>query len=72
MKDPADTVTVDLYGVKDGVEVKLGKIQTPPRMKAREIVQSFFGSIDEDLPDEGALALWAMYELIDWMKAQKK
>jgi hypothetical protein len=62
--------TVDLYGVKDGVEVRLGKILMPPKMKAKEIVHSYFGRIDEDECNDAAMALNVCEELIKWMQDQ--
>lgn len=67
--------TVKLYGIKDGVETYLGEIRTPPKMKAREIVARYFGAVttdDETAGTDGAMALWACEELIDWMENGNK
>lgn len=67
----ADIETVQVIGVRqDGSEVDLGRTPMPPKMKAREIVRSYFGEIDEDAGNDGAMALWSCNELIDWMAAQ--
>lgn len=63
--------TVQIIGVRpDGVEVDLGAAPMPPRMKAKDIVRSYFGEIDEESGNDGAMALWCCNELIDWMSAQ--
>lgn len=63
--------TCKVIGVRaDGTEVDLGERPLPPKMKARDIVRSYFGEIDEDEGNDGAMALWACNELVDWMAKQ--
>lgn len=64
--------TVNIIGVKaDGSADLLGQARMTPKMKAREIVLSYFGRIDEESADEGAMALWACEELAEWMAEPK-
>jgi hypothetical protein len=62
--------TIDLVGVVNGVHVPIGTMPMPPSMKAKEIVRSYFGRIDEDEGNEAAMALWACNELVTWMESQ--
>lgn len=60
--------TVDLYGINsEGIQVHLGSANMPPKMKAKEIVQVYFGHEDEDLRD---MAMICCEELISWMLKQ--
>lgn len=59
---------VTMIGVRaNGSSEVLGTAPVPPKMKARDIITNYFGRIDEENGDEGAMALWACEELIDWM-----
>ena len=62
--------TVKLYGVSNGVETYLGEFpaQIAPEIKMKEIIHSYFGEIDEEIGNDGAMALWAMKEFLDWYK----
>jgi len=69
------TDTVELYGMKDGIQIHLGRAPMPPRMKAKEIVVSVFGHFDEhdDMDDgDAALCFSCMTELIDYMIKQER
>ena len=65
------TETVDLVGVRaNGEHVNLGKVAKPPRMKAREIAQSYFGPFQDDDGSESDACFGALEELIDWLVKQ--
>ena len=65
------TETVDLVGVRaNGEHVNLGKVAMPPRMKAREIAQSYFGPFQDDDGSESEACFVALEELIDWLVKQ--
>lgn len=50
---------VSIIGVKaDGSSDFLGEMRMPAKMKAKEIVLGYFGKIDEESGDEGAMARW--------------
>jgi hypothetical protein len=75
MSDSDKSDTVELYGMKDGIQVHLGQAPMPPRMKAKEIVVSVFGHFDEhdDMDDgDAALCFSCMTELIDYMTKQER
>jgi hypothetical protein len=75
MSDSDKSDTVELYGMKDGIQVHLGQAPMPPRMKAKEIVVSVFGHFDEhdDMDDgDAALCFSCMTELIDYMIKQER
>jgi hypothetical protein len=58
---------VELRGVQpDGTEVSLGTMVISPKMKAKEIVSTYFGLEGGDLED---MALVCCEELISWMKS---
>ena len=58
------TETVDLVGVRANSPT------TPPRMKAREIAQSYFGPFQDDDGSESDACFGALEELIDWLVKQ--
>ena len=65
------TETVDLVGVRaNGEHVNRGKVAKPPRMKAREIAQSYFGPFQDDDGSESDACFGALEELIDWLVKQ--
>ena len=65
------TETVDLVGVRaNGEHVNRGKVAKPPRMKAREIAQSYFGPFQDDDGSESDACFCALEELIDWLVKQ--
>lgn len=69
MAEPIETV--DLVGVRaNGEHVNLGKVAMPPRMKAREIAQSYFGPFQDDDGSEAESCFGAMDELIGWLVKQ--
>ncbi|MEJ8837734.1 hypothetical protein [Ramlibacter sp. AN1133] len=58
-----------LVGVRpDGAQDVLATIRMTPRMKAREIVRSYFGEPDDEGMNDAAMALVAREELIAWMQ----
>ena len=67
--------TVELYGMKDGIQVHLGQAPMPARMKAKELVIDTFGRFDEndDMDDsDAALCFYCMTQLIDYMTKQER
>ena len=63
--------TVVLVGVRaNGEHVNRGKVAKPPRMKAREIAQSYFGPFHDDDGSESDACFGALEELIDWLVKQ--
>lgn len=75
VSEPENNDVVELYGMKDGIQVHLGQAPTPARMKAKEIVTSVFGHFDEhgDMDDgDAALCFSCMTELIDYMQKLSK
>jgi len=73
MSDQERKDMVTLVGVKaDGTEHVLGQATMPPKMKARELIQNYFGQFDggNDDDSDGAMAYLAACELIDWMEKQ--
>lgn len=70
----AQQVVVDdecqLVGVKsDGTEHVLGTVTMPPKMKARDIVRSYFGYWDDDDDCcDAAMAMMCCEELIAFMQ----
>lgn len=73
--EPENKDVVELYGMKNGIQVHLGQAPTPPRMKAKEIVISVFGHFDEhdDMDDgDAALCFSCMTELIEYMQKLHK
>jgi hypothetical protein len=61
------TDTVQLVGVKDGVETVLGTATMPPKMKARELVREMFGAWAPNDGSDSDLAYAVCESLIDWM-----
>ncbi|MDH1378357.1 hypothetical protein N5J07_02570 [Comamonas aquatica] len=60
---------VELFGVKDGQETCLGSVPMPPTMRARELLQDIgFRGLDDDDGD-GAYAMAACEQLIEYCKA---
>lgn len=60
---------VELFGVKDGQETSLGPVPMPPTMRARELLQDIgFRGLDDDDGD-GAYAMAACEQLIEYCKA---
>lgn len=61
--------TVELIGVKDGVETSIGQVPMPPTMKARELLRDVgFTGLDDDDGD-GAYAMGACEQLIEYCQA---
>lgn len=65
-----DIETVDLVGIKNGVETNLGKVPMPPKMKLKEIARSYFGGNPEDDSSDAALMVGAGMEFFDWLQKQ--
>lgn len=59
---------VELYGVKDGKETRLGTVPMPPRMKARQIARVTFGPFEENDGSDADMCFAAMESLIDHMQ----
>ncbi len=62
--------TVDLVGIKNGVETYLGTIPMPPSMKLKEIMRTYFSGSTDDEESEVSMAVAAGMELLAWMEAQ--
>lgn len=58
---------VDLYGVKAGVQVPLGKAPMPPSMKARQLAREQFGHFEDDDGSDAELCFGALEQMIEWM-----
>jgi len=70
-RNVAPTVdTVDLIGVKNGVETLLGKTPMPPLMKAKELDIGMFGGFTPDDGSDADLCYASMCDLLDWMQEQ--
>jgi hypothetical protein len=63
--DPADTV--QLVGVKDGVETVIGTATMSPRMKAQDLVREMFGAWEHDDGSDADMAFAVCEQLIKWM-----
>jgi len=60
---------VELFGVKDGQETRLGAVPMPPTMRAREMLHDVgFTGLDDDDGD-GAYAMGVCEQLIEYCKA---
>lgn len=59
--------TCELVGIKDGKATNLGTITTPPRMKLKEIVRTYFGGDVDDEMSDAALALAAGEDFLIWL-----
>ncbi|WP_315127019.1 hypothetical protein [Comamonas antarctica] len=58
--------TVELVGIKDGVETSLSPITMPPSMKARELLREYgFGDFQDDMSQDSC-AMAAMESLIEY------
>jgi hypothetical protein len=64
-KVPVDTVQV--FGVKGGVETLIGTAPMPARMKARELAREQFGHFEDGDGSEAELCFGAMEQLIEHM-----
>lgn len=62
--------TVNLVGIKNGIETNLGKVAMPPKMKLKEISRSYFGGDPEDDTSDAALMVGAGMEFFDWLQKQ--
>jgi len=61
---------VDLLGVKaDGSTVNLGKIDMPPKMKARELATEQFGHFEDGDCSDADLCFCTLEKLIEHMQA---
>ncbi len=55
---------IDVYGTnKDGIQVHLGKIKTPPNVKMQEIAQSYFGHDEMDTD----CCIGALEDFFSWL-----
>ena len=63
--DPADTV--QLVGVKDGIETVIGTATMSPKMKAQDLVREMFGAWEHDDGSDADLAFAVCEQLIKWM-----
>ncbi len=70
MKNENSQETVDLVGVKDGVETPLGKIPMPPEMKLKEIMRTYFGGDANDPESDACLGVAAGMEFFNWLIGQ--
>lgn len=59
--------TVQLVGVKDGVETVIGTATMPPKMKARELVREMFGAWEPEDGSDADMAFAICEQLIEWM-----
>lgn len=58
---------MQVYGVKpNGEAILIGDFPMTPRMKARELVQSYYGGFDPEDSSEAADMYYTMRELIDY------
>jgi len=65
-----DVETVDFVGVKNGTETNLGKIPTPPSMKLKEIMRTYFSGSPDDEESEVSMAVAAGMEFFTWLESQ--
>lgn len=63
-----DADTVQVYGVKDGVQTLIGSAPMPPRMKARELAREQFGHFEDGDGSDAELCFGALEQLIDHME----
>lgn len=62
--------TVDLYGVKNGINTYLGQVPMPAKMKAKEITEGMFGRFEPNDGSDADLCYGSMCQLLDWMQEQ--
>lgn len=63
---------MDVYGYdKDGIMHWIGKVPVTPRMKAKEIVESYFGTLGDDF-DDSTMAMQCCEELIEYIEKCNK
>lgn len=67
---PIDTFdSFDVIGIKDDdTSRNLGTFAISPESKAKDIVRSYFGDIDEENFDDGAMALQCCVEVLNYIK----
>lgn len=63
---------VDAYGIKDGFPAsEVFKIPMPPKMKAKEMIRSYYGNEFDDEDSDASTILYIFEQLLEWYEKQQ-